>query len=210
MELLITMTLLAIITLIVSQALWLGTRAWEKGEARVEATQSPRVVLGLVKDQISSAMVYRIRKDGVSYPLFIGAEDQLQFVSVVSLHPAQRGGLFRVLYRMAKNKAGQETLQFFEENLAITDPTKDIPADAGGWRTLADGLQDVSFQYAAVPGKDGQITWQDTWDGRELKSIPALVKISISAKGEDQPFSQVMQLPAATEWDDGVKEYKVS
>lgn len=54
MELLISLTIISVIVVIISGALRIGVRAWEKGEQDIETRQRYRIVLDLMKRQLTS------------------------------------------------------------------------------------------------------------------------------------------------------------
>ena len=57
LELLISLTIVALIVVIIFGALRIGIRAWEKGEKDVDVRQRQRIVLDLIKRQLASTCV---------------------------------------------------------------------------------------------------------------------------------------------------------
>ena len=85
LELLISLTILAVIVVIVFGALRVGVRAWEKGEKDIDARQRHRIVLDLFKRQLTSISLKKVRNAGKQPFLLKGDNTFLEFISNVSL-----------------------------------------------------------------------------------------------------------------------------
>lgn len=200
LELMLTMTLLAVVTLIVASALRIGTRAWEKGTRKVTAIQSPRTVLDAFKHQLRSALPHQLVWDGETVFLFSGESKQIQFVSVSSLYRQMNGGAFLVTYRVSEAPEG-EAVSITEENLAKIDwaDRLQMSTDEEG-RTLVDGAGSFSFEYAKDPAQDEALIWETRWDSREKGGLPAAVKLIYETDTDPGRYEAVVRFPVESIW----------
>lgn len=207
----ITITLLGIITVIVAGGLRLGSRAWEKGEKKIGDIQSVGIFLESIKRQISSTLPYSVRDRGEDFPFFFGDKKRLSFVSLTSLQTDQAVGIVHVIYRIAKDNDNLETLKYFEKGIVLAPPSLDAAdSDMKNMRDLESGLQEISFEYAGLPENEDPMEWRQEWDSREMNCIPGLIKVSMTIRGEVQPYEFIVHLPAGMVWDKGIKAYEFS
>ena len=210
-ELTITITLLGVISLIVAGGLRLGSRAWEKGEKKIGDTQSVGIILESIKRQISSALPYAVKEDGKLSPFFFGDKKELNFISLTPLHTDQTMGIVHVIYLVSKDNDNLETLKYIEREIISKPPTIDSDSpEAETMQDLENGLQELSFEYAGLPENEDPIEWRQEWNSRETNCLPGVVKISMTIRGEKQPFNIIIRLPAGSVWDNGIKAYEVS
>ncbi len=196
LELLITITLLGIVVLIVSGALRIGVRAWEKGSEKTAGIQPVRVVLELMKRQLSSALPYEIEQEGETYLLFSGDEKQLQFVGILSLLNQQNPGNVVVTYRVRDVEEGM-MLEFKEENTAVFNNSSDGRLeDTETWWPFSENIEKFSIEYAGELNPDGEIIWEASWNSRERKALPVAVKLTMAVEKGSLPIDLVVRMPA--------------
>lgn len=182
LELLISMTILAVIAAIVFGALRIGSRAWEKGEADVEDQQRMRVVFDLIRHQISSASAIKeiTAGDGKTFHMK-GDSTSLEFLSYVPVFPGDTG-MVHVKYRVLR-KEGEESgrLAFFEQEIVFSDKElEDKGADGEkDFHTLIPVSPDFRFEYLDPVEQGQKPEWVDRWDGTETNGLPLAVRISM-------------------------------
>jgi general secretion pathway protein J len=170
-ELTIAMTLLALMTTILYGAFYLSHRAIEKSQARTEESQRMRSVEEILAGYVRSAYPYRssLREPSL---LFSGQEDNLAFVSALSLGMGGRGmSQITISWDGSGNGPGRLTL---EEKI----PLRLEDQEAGeGYRSsiiLGEGVWNFRIEYL-----DGdQEQWLNQWDGKEKKSLPRAIRLS--------------------------------
>jgi general secretion pathway protein J len=170
-ELTIAMTLLALMTTILYGAFYLSHRAIEKSQARTEESQRMRSVEEILAGYVRSAYPYRssLREPSL---LFSGQEDNLAFVSALSLGMGGRGmSQITISWDGNGNGPGRLTL---EEKI----PLRLEDQEAGeGYRSsiiLGEGVWNFRIEYL-----DGdQEQWLNQWDGKEKKSLPRAIRLS--------------------------------
>ncbi len=113
LELMISITMIAVILLIVGAAMRLGLRSVDAGEKRIASVERFRASLNIVEAQIQSALFLPPKGLADAAPVFQGDGESMQFPSNFSLWGDQRGYV-TVSYRVATDEFGKQDL-FAEE-----------------------------------------------------------------------------------------------
>lgn len=172
LELLVSMTLLALIMVVVSGTVRLGYRATESGEKRAESLERQRMSLSIIDAQIQSEMPLAYDNDeGGKSPYFLGAGDLVTFASSYSLWGGRRGFVV-VTYRVAPNGSGKQAL-FASESTVGLDNARETK--------LLDGYDEIYFEYYYKEPTDEEGAWIDFWP--EDTELPEKVAINL-VKGE--------------------------
>ena len=120
LELLISLTIVALIVVIIFGALRIGIRAWEKGEKDVDVRQRQRIVLDLIKRQLASTCVSDVWGKDQQLVSLKGDNKSIAFVSHIPMTPGNRFGLVYVQYAVKKeegNKLLNDIIQYSTEYL---------------------------------------------------------------------------------------------
>ena len=177
LELLISLTILAVIVVIVFGALRVGVRAWEKGEKDIDARQRHRIVLDLFKRQLTSISLKKVRNAGKQPFLLKGDNTFLEFISNVSLVPGNDLGIVYVKY-IVRSEDNNAHLAFYEKNLVLLEKDFDTEnLDDDSFHELIFGVQSISFQYYPKPMGTDDLNWQDTWDPEVDSGFPKAVRM---------------------------------
>jgi len=177
LEVILSLTLLAIITVEIGGAFWGGVRASEKGRARSEALERYRTVHGLVRDQLGSALLLPVEdEDGMTRIDFIGEEEALAFRSPISLW-GPRDGVVHVEYGRADDDGGD--LAFVSTEFDGRGQTL-----GGSATVLMEGLTDIRFRYRKRPtAVDAGEEWVETWE--DTTKLPQAVEIILQAGDQE-------------------------
>lgn len=183
-EVVLAMTLMALITLILSGVFHLGYRAEEKIEHRFRENQRIRSIEELLGGYIRSAYPYSA--DGSTGPVFMGTRDRLTFVSALSTMIGERG-MSRVTLGRLPARDGTNSV-VLEEAL----PVHGGEEEARGFESrvvLAHDVKDLRIDY--LEGNDpGREQWVEFWNGSERKKLPRAVRIVLEQEAA----------PYRTEW----------
>jgi len=195
LELLLAMTLVALIVVLVYGSLRLGIRAWEKGEQSAERSQTTRIVLDLLRRQIVGICADLVPKAGEPGPLF-GDRANLSLVSSVALVPGNDAGRVRVEYRI--ETADQLTgLTFTEKSLTLL-PREPTTETEPGYPLLA-ATAGIDFTYlapapAATPDDSApDRAWVDEWPA-ESTDLPLAVRIRVRETATDPPLAVIVPI----------------
>ena len=173
LELIISMTIIAIIVVVIQNGFHISIRAWEKGESAVDKQQRYRLVLELIQGQLSSSSAFpgpangEVRED--AHVVFKGTESSVKFSSRISLVPGTPPGMVRAWYRIETADDGKKALSFSEERF-FTSPTISVQDRSmeEQWHVLLSGIQEFSFEYLPSLPSDNETDegsfWQPSWE----------------------------------------------
>ncbi|MFQ5850845.1 MAG: prepilin-type N-terminal cleavage/methylation domain-containing protein [Candidatus Binatia bacterium] len=174
-ELMVAMTLLALMMAILYGAFYLGHRAAEKTQARFEASQTLRSVKGFLRGYIGSAYPYRLSLRDPAV-LFAGERERLTFVSALSMGLGGRG-----MSKISVSWDGEGS----EASLVTLE--EEIPVQGAGYRNtmvLWRGVTDLRLEYLDPRGE--QEEWVGEWDGESRKTLPRAVRMKLrDDRGEE-------------------------
>lgn len=180
LELLISLTIVGVVLVIIFGSLRIGVRAWEKGEASVEAQQREKVVLALIKRQISSFCAREIKQGGKEPYLFKGDESSMSFMSRHPVVPTTRSGMVYVKYVVNSTDEGSEELALYEQDV-VSMTSKGIleDPDEADFYVLIPEAYYIAFAYLKRP-EEGGLTpeWQEVWDPGSDEGFPIAVRMT--------------------------------
>jgi general secretion pathway protein J len=190
LELLIALTIVAMIVVIIFGALRIGIRAWEKGERDVDNRQRQRIVLDLIKRQLASTCVSDVWGRDQQLVSLKGNSKSIDFVSHIPMTPGSQIGLVYVKYAVKQKKGDdKEHLTIYEKNVAL--PDKKIGAgnpDEDDFSELIPGMKSIVFEYLKDrPGEESSI-WQKSWDPAVDKGVPRAVRVTLEENDEKAPI----------------------
>ncbi len=204
MELLISLTILSVIIVLITGALRIGIRAWEKGEASVYERQHRRIVLDLMKRQIRSICLRNIVKNASEPFVLIGAADALQLVSYLPLAPQHKSRLVYAYYRVRRAEKDQADVVFYESDISILDDQgKPAEIDDELYYPLLENVGNFTFEYLKPDEGDEEKTesenqgqWVSDWAPEdENNGFPRAVRMTYQADSAEGPIVVVALLP---------------
>jgi len=168
LELLISITMLALITGIMGWTLNMAHRTLDKGEKKIHYLERTKVSFSLMESQIMSLFPYQYDDEGEKKLFFTGSKDKLMFASNYSLWRGTSGNTF-VTYDIQTNEKGKQFLKITEQIIGL---------EAKSEAVLFDDCTGINFEYflknAFEEGK-----WVDQWPADE-KGLPEKIKINIA------------------------------
>jgi general secretion pathway protein J len=180
LELVIALTLLALMSGVLYGTLGFAGRSWEGGEAKAEATSGMRLTHEFLRAQIEGQHPLRMHKMPEFPLVFTGTSDELRFAAPL---PARITGGGIWYYRLAVAREGDR------ERLVLQRVVPDLEAaslpefDRADRSILADDIARLSIAYF---GRDAGAatavapTWRERWDDRNR--LPLLVRIDVTPK----------------------------
>ncbi|MCK4391144.1 MAG: prepilin-type N-terminal cleavage/methylation domain-containing protein [Desulfobacterales bacterium] len=205
LELLISLTILAVIVVIIFGALRIGVRAWEKGERDIEIHQRRRIVLDLIKCQLASICLNDIRNGGKEPFLLKGDDKSVEFVSLVPMVPGNEFGMVYVRYEVRQDDTEEkERLAFYEKNIVLLEKNagqdeseKDadqVELDEDAFYELIPGVQSIAFEYLKYQSEEEAYEWQETWDPENDEGFPGAVRIILQEDAEAAPICVIARI----------------
>lgn len=174
-EVVLALSIFALMGAILYGAFSLSHSAVEKSQASFERNQKLRSFTDLMGSYIRSAYPYRQSAQDTTV-FFEGQEDQLAFVSSLSLAMGGRGmSKIRISWEGAEDGAGPIQL---EEEVPVRFNLSD-DRDPGGLRNDAlvhERVKELRFAY--LDPKTEEEKWEERWDGSEKLALPRAVRLS--------------------------------
>lgn len=205
LEIIVSMTILALVTGICYAAFHLGIRAVSKGEVAVVTAQRLRVATDVMIRQVKSASSLGAKLDDDYYPFyFVGKPDLMSFVTEAG--QLSGGGPSWVKYRIEGDppQIVLEECPCFDAKSLADDA---CPLYCKVSATVLDGFLQAKFEFNDPSGEDGECGkegWCRSWDYVEMEMLPLAVRVSVRGLPglEQDEWGQEIPLMAATYGDE--------
>jgi general secretion pathway protein J len=189
-ELVIAMTLMALIGLGISGVIVIGARSAASAERKTEQARRYRVATELIVRQLRSTAPVTMPEDerdesgeGQDVSYFVGESERLSFVTATPQMPANSGLALIELWVEDEQLMMSETPYFVAvsagrfgrkfEHLTFSAP-------------LLYDVASVSFEY--VRSDVDRESWVDKWDASDDDALPASVRIEIKPSVDGGPY----------------------
>lgn len=166
LELLVALSLVALLTGIVFEGVRVTMRSWEEGEARAETLHRSRAVLSLMVEELKSATILKPRGGEKKTPTFLGELDRVEFPAGAASFPRDPWQAIPrlVSYAVAEGPSGvrglirRETQPLKEQASVAKDEEEEVVL-------LDPRVIRLRLRYLA-PSKDKKKPgeWLDSWD----------------------------------------------
>ncbi|MGB9712183.1 MAG: PulJ/GspJ family protein [Dissulfurimicrobium sp.] len=181
LELLISITLMAVITVILSMAIHAGLMAWERGHEEDRALMIESSIENLLARQLKCA-IRTSSQDLGEFAMFKGDNAELSFVTTYVPLGSRMGGIFHVIYRY---DADSDELIYAQRLITRKDELNESPPEqfnedsiTKGWvYSEVSGTGPISFFYCADQDEAANPKdWRDKWD--EASDVPQIVVLA--------------------------------
>jgi general secretion pathway protein J len=188
-EVMLALSLFALLGTILYGAIALGHGAVEKSRHSFEKNQELRSAVDLLGGYIRSSYPYRLSPQNPSF-FYRGEETELNFISSFSLAMGGRGMANIRLFWQSQN--GEEGLLKLEEQV----PVRLADENGGGGYNHGVVIRDrvSAFRLAYLDAQSEKEEWVERWDTTERKALPRAVRLSFrtAADGEVEWVFPVM------------------
>lgn len=189
-ELVIAMTLMALIGVGLSGVLVIGARSASSAERKAEQARRYRVATELIVRQLRSTAALRLPEDKKGeqgdeqkVPYFVGDSDRLSFVTAAPQAPENSGLAVVDLWVEDGQLMMSESPYFLLASEGkIGADFEDLTFTA----TLLYDVDSVSFEYQRSDLE--RDTWADSWDAVEDDALPVAVKIEVKPSIDGGPY----------------------
>jgi general secretion pathway protein J len=172
-EVVLALTIFALMGTILYGAFFLGHRAVEKSQGSFESNQKLRSFSDLLGSYIRSTYPYRVSPQDPTF-FFEGEEDRLTFVSSYSLAMGGRG-MAKVHISLENKENGAETVRL-EENVPVRLGDENGEYGQHNGAVLQEGARE--FRLAYLNPQVEEEKWEERWNGGEQKALPRAVRVS--------------------------------
>jgi prepilin-type N-terminal cleavage/methylation domain-containing protein len=183
MEMLIAVTLVAMMAVGLWAALRISIRSWSRGSEFIDADQRHRTIQDMVQKQIASTYgLYApadIQQGGAPYLIFSGTENSIQFVSLNSLRFLESPGLTLVHYEVAQDSTGDYSLVEKEARYTGWLPDQEAAESFSEATPLFQKLSSCTFEYFDPGDNDNPPQWRREWDGQKMGRLPWAVSMTM-------------------------------
>jgi len=178
-EVVLALTIFALMGGILYGAFSLSHSATEKAEVSASQNQKQRSVADLLASYIRSAYPYR-ESPQEQTPFFEGNAEALAFVSAYSQGMGGRG-----MAKIEISKAGDENGGRVAVQLQETTPVRIGGEGSATGQTyrlvLAESLREFRLAYLDPQAEDDH--WEERWDAGERRTLPRAVRLSYRDEG---------------------------
>ena len=173
LELVLALSIVAVMLTILFGGLRVGLRAWQRGEERAETLERARSMNQLIEQTLAGAYAFQaqIDKNTQARILFQGDAEKVSFVTMSPPLPLLAGVAFTaVTFSMEAGAAFGLAIR--EKALPNFDPFETVRP------SLVDPtVTGIRFRYLRDP--DGG-SWEDTWDGAQERVLPRAVEVTLT------------------------------
>jgi len=194
LELLVTLVLVSVVTLITAMALKLAIESWNRGEQEGESTQLIVALPALMEKQLKSmvkAGPFQNAAESRVMP-FCGRKNGVSFLTSYAPQGSPFQGLLRITYLF---KEEEKTLYLYERIITTEEDLKEeFDPLSERWDGSFDpmgkvnGITDFALTYSGERRKASQETdaWKETWESVS-GDLPAALGLRLEAGAGLQP-----------------------
>lgn len=199
LELLISLAIVGLVLLMVMGAFRMGVRAWERGERDLEALQMERIVLDLVRRQVSSFSHQSIEREGEEPFVFRGTPKSLEFQSYISTVAHNRSGIVYVRYVIQEaSDSGEKLLLFEYDAFAMKREGYPEALDEDDAYILIPRAGQMRFSYLKRDDEDengeGSEEWLEFWDPETQEGIPVAILLTFQREEGRVPIRVIARI----------------
>jgi general secretion pathway protein J len=176
LELMISITMLAVILLIVGAAMRLGLRSVDSGEKRIAALDRFRASLNIIDAQIQSELPVEMQETAGKIIVFLGNSESMQFPSNFSLWGDQRGYV-TVSYKVEQDQWGKQDLFVEESATGVTNK---------GEVKLFEFFDRIYFDYFYKEPTEEKGSWVEEWTTPD--SVPEKIRLHLVNGDREMSF----------------------
>jgi general secretion pathway protein J len=203
LEVLIAVTLLAVMAVGMWALLRVSIRSWSRGTGFIDANQHHRSILDSVRKQVASTyplyMPAELVQTGMPYPIFIGNETSLRFISLNSLQFRQSPGLTYVSYDVTQDSKSEYSL-IAREVRYTGQPPDDAAMELSQATPIFENLTECGFEYFDKGDSGNPPQWVSEWDMLKLMRMPVAVAVKmIFRDSQGISLSRRIVAPISTE-----------
>jgi general secretion pathway protein J len=181
LELLVVLTILALLVTLLSGGLRFGSRVWEAGLGSSDELSAMEAAQGLMRRIIAAAPASTGHGEEATV-LFRGASTSMRFVGPAPAL-AMPEGLYEILLLQRNGDLVLTWNAFRSDKGALSTQV--------GERVLLSGLRDVRFAY-----RDSKARWTNNWSARD--AAPTLVRVSLGFASGGPQWPDLLVAPQVT------------
>jgi general secretion pathway protein J len=205
LEVLLAITLLAILLVGAMGGITAATRAMHAGEQNIERTNRLRVAQEFIRRELSRCLPLAFGQEHGSGANFVfqGEKDFMRFVAPMPGH-LSRGGPYVQTLELARGRNGLQLL-FTHNMLNGYDLDKLKPEDSEAVMLL-DGIRRGTFKFRKYDDQNELEDWKDDWENPSM--LPVMVHIELEMNDASGLVWPVMEIPLLLDTSGGVRMFQ--
>ena len=198
LELLVSMTILALIFVTVLGAIQVGSKSWESGEQRAEENLRTRTLFDTLARELTMLYPLRVKDQDKEVVAFRGNPDSLSFATLPESYGAEP---FSHMIRVVTYALEPERGLVATESYPLIGGGDASGPQGGRVKGLDERVSEARFRYLVPEGKPDEKlppTWRDFWDPSQDDEVPLVARGLLSLGGR-QSLQGSDRLPLAVE-----------
>ncbi len=197
LEVLIAVSLLALLVLLAMGTLRTAVRATHSGEALIQRTDRLRTAQEFLRRQLSHALPLPFEKfeDVGENRLFVAERDALRFVAPMPGFLA-RGGPHVQWLVFTRGREGGLQLEFDHAQLNGYDPDNPKGDSEREPVVLIDGIREGRFEFRSLDENGELGEWDSSWD--DPQRMPLMVRLKLEFDPESRQRWPALEIPLRT------------
>lgn len=198
LELLISMTILALIFIAVLGAIQVGSKSWESGERRAEANQRMRSLVDSLARELTMIYPLRIKDQDKDIIVFHGKSDSLVFATFPRSYGAEP---FSHMIRVVEYAVAPDAGLVATESYPLAGAAAGSDSLDGRAKSIDDQVSDVRFRYLVPEGRPEESlapVWRDFWDPSQDETLQPASQRAITSR-DQRALKGSDRLPLAVE-----------
>lgn len=195
LELLVSLTLMALVAVVLSGGLRFGASVWRAGDAQADRLSEMQAIQGFVRRHLGRAEPLR---KSASFSrreiIFSGASDAVRFIAILPAHLGIPG--FHQLEIREERGGGGRRLML---DMRLFQPGRDGDAFTGEprERILLDGIATAEFAYFGTTERNVPPSWRSQWP--DADRLPSLVRLRVRFPDGDRRVWPELVVPTRIE-----------
>ncbi|MEK6546357.1 MAG: prepilin-type N-terminal cleavage/methylation domain-containing protein [Nitrospinota bacterium] len=193
LEILVSMLILSMVSILVLQGLRIGYKVWEKGESKVAHNHRVRIALDTISKQLSSVYPFFVKDEEGNLSLMFKVEPKMvKFITSRPIGLSNRGGLFYVIYTLINDSYSEKmSLVAYQKPIYMIKDFEDIDINNEEAIKLITDIVDIEWSHSSWG--EGKLEMPEEIDEKEKeKSLPKEVMLTLKHReGENTYLTQV-------------------
>jgi general secretion pathway protein J len=181
-ELLVALTLLAMMTVMLFGGFRFGSRAWEASDASIDAADRIEAVQNLLRREIGEAILSPLVESQSLPPTFLGKGEEVFFLASLPAHQGS-GGLY--VFRLWHDRSRIPGKLRLEWRAYRPDGAADS-GKAAGTALLLEDISELSLSYHGRAAAGEVPRWTPIWT--DAKRLPDLVRLEVRFPDGDRRY----------------------
>ncbi|GMV28362.1 MAG: hypothetical protein AMXMBFR59_04870 [Rhodanobacteraceae bacterium] len=205
LEVLLAITLLALLLAGAMSGIRAATRAMHSGEQTIERTNRLRVAQEFIRRELGRSLPLAFGQEHGSGANFVfqGENDFLRFVAPMPGH-LSRGGPYVQTLELVRGRKGLQLV--FTHNMLNGYDLDKLKPDDGQPVMLLDGIRRGRFEYRKFDDQNELEDWKDEWENPSM--LPVMVRIDLEMTPESGLVWPTMEIPLILDTSGGVRLFQ--